>query len=210
MIEYRIQQRNALQLGTDRRLQSKRNDYAAPLHSCKCRRLHAPATKVTCRKRSSDSDGLFLCTVAPSTAARLPLSSMPEFLSVRGWSQHDGVHQAAQGLGRLDTTFGRLERLGELRNLRAVQPGHLRMQKRRRSSAAATFAWTASRRSAFAFSSSLTSLAGTPSMMDSTSFLRRASIRSISRSSAVKSARCSMRSRFISRVNSSQNSSNNS
>lgn len=29
-----------------------------------------------------------------------------ELLSVRRWSQHDGIHEAAQGLGRLDTTSG--------------------------------------------------------------------------------------------------------
>jgi hypothetical protein len=36
----------------------------------------APATNDICKERSSDSDGLFVCTVAPSIAARLPLSSM--------------------------------------------------------------------------------------------------------------------------------------
>jgi len=55
-----------------------------------------------------------------------------EFLSRRRRSQHDGVHEAAQGLGHFDTTFGLLERRGELRDLRAVDAGHLRMQKRRR------------------------------------------------------------------------------
>ena len=47
-------------------------------------------------------------------------------------------------------------------------------------------------------------------MIDSTSFLRLTSMRSISFSAADRPARCSIRSRFISRVNSSQNSSNKS
>jgi hypothetical protein len=53
-----------------------------------------------------------------------------EFVSVRRWSQHDGVHEAAQGLGRLDTTFGLLERPGELRNPRAVHAGQRRSYRR--------------------------------------------------------------------------------
>src|SRR5205814_735627 len=36
----------------------------------------APATKDTCRERSSDSGDLFVCTVAPSIAARFPLHSI--------------------------------------------------------------------------------------------------------------------------------------
>jgi hypothetical protein len=52
-----------------------RHHHAAPLHSCKYRWLHAPATKDTCDERSSDSGDLFVCTVAPSMAAR-PLNSI--------------------------------------------------------------------------------------------------------------------------------------
>ncbi len=54
----------------------RRGVQAAPLHSCKYRRLRAPATKDTCRERSSESDDLFVCTVAPSIAARLLRSSI--------------------------------------------------------------------------------------------------------------------------------------
>jgi hypothetical protein len=50
--------------------------HAAPLHSCKYRWLHAPATKDTCRQRSSDCDDLFVCTVAPGIAAKFPRSSI--------------------------------------------------------------------------------------------------------------------------------------
>src|SRR5580700_1973831 len=61
-----------------------------------------------------------------------------------------------------------------------------------------------------AMSSSLTSRPGTPSMTNSTSFLRRASKRTSSRLAAVRPARCSIRRRFISFANSRQNSSKNS
>src|SRR5687767_15113181 len=40
----------------------------------------APATITTCRERSSDSDGLFLCTVAPSIAAKLPRDEPDAFV----------------------------------------------------------------------------------------------------------------------------------
>jgi hypothetical protein len=43
-------------------------DYAVPLHSCKYRWLRAPATKDTCKERSSDSDDLF----APTRRALMP------------------------------------------------------------------------------------------------------------------------------------------
>ena len=48
------------------------------------------------------------------------------------WSQYDGVHEAAHSLGCLGAAFGLLERLGELCDLRAVDAGHLRVQKRGR------------------------------------------------------------------------------
>ena len=60
------------------------------------------------------------------------LSARCQVLPVRRWSEHDGVHEAAQGLRSLDTTFGLLQRSGEFRDLRAVDAGHLRVQKRRR------------------------------------------------------------------------------
>ena len=46
------------------------------------------------------------------------------------WSQHDSVHETAQGLRRLQVAFGLLKRLGELCDLRAVDAGHLRVQER--------------------------------------------------------------------------------
>ena len=77
-----------------------------------------------------------------------------------------------------------LQGLGQLVTFCAVQVGHLRVQQRRRRVGGCQVAFSSSRRAAFAIISSFTSAAGTPSIIISTSFLRRASMRSISRSAA--------------------------
>lgn len=48
------------------------------------------------------------------------------------WREHNGVHEAAQGLGGLRPGVRLLERLRELCDLRAVNAGDLRMQEGRR------------------------------------------------------------------------------
>lgn len=50
--------------------------YAAAETNSKFSGLRAPATKDTCKERSSDSDDLFVCTLALSIAARFPLGSI--------------------------------------------------------------------------------------------------------------------------------------
>lgn len=51
-------------------------DYAAARHSCKYRRLHAPATTSTCSERSPVSGDLFAFVAALSIAARFLFSSI--------------------------------------------------------------------------------------------------------------------------------------
>jgi hypothetical protein len=50
--------------------------YAAPLHSCKYRWLHAPATIDTCSRKSPVSGDLFAFVAADSMAARFPFKSI--------------------------------------------------------------------------------------------------------------------------------------
>jgi hypothetical protein len=50
--------------------------HAAPLHSCKYRWLHAPATIDTCSERSPVSGDLFAFVAALNIAARFPRRSI--------------------------------------------------------------------------------------------------------------------------------------
>src|SRR6185436_6546566 len=60
----------------DDALASPRGSHAAPLHSCKYRWLHAPATISTRSERSPVLGDLFAFWAAPSIAARFPFSSI--------------------------------------------------------------------------------------------------------------------------------------
>jgi hypothetical protein len=51
----------------------------AALHSCKYRRLRAPATNTTCSERSPVPGDLFACWAAVNIAARFPFSSIRSF-----------------------------------------------------------------------------------------------------------------------------------
>jgi len=86
------------------------------------------------------------------------------------WREHDGVHETAQRLGRLDTTFGLLECRGEFRDLRAVDPAISGCRSGGGSSVLASLASSCSRLAAFAFSSSLTTKGATPSITISITF----------------------------------------
>ena len=112
-----------------------------------------------------------------------------------GWGEDDLVDQAAKSLGGLDPRVGFLQRLNEAVDFLPVELSHAGMQEWWRLGRGANLAFSSSRLAAFPVISSRTSDAGTPCMTISINFWRRTSMRSISRSAAVKLARYSIRRR---------------
>ena len=68
----------------------------------------------------------------PQHGRQIPPQLDLKRLAVLAWREHDGIYEAAQRLGGLRPAVRLLERSGELCDLGAVDPGHLRMQQRRR------------------------------------------------------------------------------
>ena len=68
-----------------------------------------PRNQDTCRKRSSDSDDLFVCTVAPSIAAKLPRNSIWSACPPSSGVSTMASHEAAQRFGGLRPALRLLE-----------------------------------------------------------------------------------------------------
>jgi hypothetical protein len=110
----------------------------------------APATNDTCKERSSESRRPLRLYGRAEHGGQIPSQFDLKRLSVLVRGQHDGVYEAAGTLRGFRPGLWLLKRARELGDLRATNPGHLRMEQRRRLGRSSLGAWARrSRRSSY-------------------------------------------------------------